>query len=758
MKAYLLASAAIVACQMAPAFAQDQNNQASAGNSGLADIIVTAQRREENLQKAAIPVSAVAGNTLTEQSVTQATDISRLVPALQIAPAASLTQIYLRGIGTFGSNAFAEQGVAFNLDGVYLSRPAAPAALFYDLERMEVLKGPQGTLYGRNATGGALNLITAKPKLGVTSGFLTAEYGNYDALKGTAALNLPIGDIAAFRISGQYAKHDGYYSDGYDDEDTQAVRGQFRLDTGAGFNATIMVDYGHVGGMGTGGTIMPLLDGKNRLGPSDPRVIADYISRSPTLPVPQIIAQDDGYQDNDYYGAMATVNADLGFAQLTVIPAWRHTKLDFLSYTSSFLIDATEISDQMSVEARLANQSDRLKWVLGSYYFVEDVEARQFYNQASNGTRINSRLDTKSVAVFGEATFSLTDRFRLTGGLRYTKDNKQQVTEAHTYPFVGFVEPAFPDFIPIILDLRTDATSDVDFDKLTWKAGAEYDLGPRSLLYASVSTGFKSGILYSALGENYSKPERLTAYTIGSKNRFFDNKLQLNIEAFYWDYKDQQISHLAPVQVAATPGGAIYGPVFKTENAGSATIYGAEAELLWQPTPDDLLSINLQYLHSKYDEMHYQAYSVSGATPVVGCAISATDLTGASAQARIFDVDCSGRPLVNAPRWVLNAGYQHGFDLGGSGKLTAAVDTRVESARYLSIDFLGEGRQKSYMMSNARITYETPSGMFAITGFVNNLEDKLVFSNSLQSPAKAGVVYNQLRPPRTYGVRGTVKF
>ncbi|MGE4429553.1 MAG: TonB-dependent receptor [Sphingobium sp.] len=756
MKAYLLAGAAAAAILAHPALAQNAENAGDHGatNGGLADIIVTAQRREENLQKAAIPVSAVTGNTLTEQSVTQATDLTRLVPALQVAPAAALTQIYLRGIGTFGSNAFAEQGVAFNLDGVYLSRPAAPAALFYDLERMEVLKGPQGTLYGRNATGGAVNLITAKPKLGVVSGFATAEYGNYDTLKGTAALNLPLSDIAAVRISGQYAKRDGYYSDGYDDEDTQALRGQFRLDTGNGFDANIMLDYGHVGGMGSGGTIMPLLAGKKRLGPSDPRVIAEYLSRGPTPPVPQIIAQDDGYQDNDYYGAMATVNADLGFAQLTVIPAWRQTKLDFVSYASSFLIDVTEKSDQMSLEARLANQSDRLKWVLGGYYFVEDVNAAQFYNQGSNGTRINSQLDTKSFAFFGEATFSLTDRFRLTGGLRYTKDNKQQTTEAHTYPFVGFVEPAFPDFTPIILDIVTHATSDVDFDKLTWKAGLEYDLGDRSLLYAAVSTGFKSGILYSALGRNYSDPEQLTAYTIGSKNRFFDNSLQLNVEAFYWDYKDQQISHLAPVLVA--PG--VYGPVFKTENAGSATIYGAEAELLWQPTEADLLSINLQYLHTKYDEMDYQAYAVNGAVPVVGCAIMPTTLVGASPAAAIYDVDCAGRPLVNAPRWVLNAGYQRSFDLGGSGKLIAGVDTRVESSRYLSIDFLSEVKQGSYMMSNARLTYETPSGNLAVTGFVNNLEDKLVFSNGLQSPAKAGVFYNQLRPPRTYGIRGTVRF
>lgn len=738
-----------------PASAQDA---APAEEEGLGEIIVTAQRREENLQRAAIAVSTVTGDALTQQSITQATDITRLVPSLQIAPAASFTQIYLRGVGTFGANAFADQGVAFNLDGVYLSRPSAPAGLFYDLERLEVLKGPQGTLYGRNASGGAVNVITAKPKVGEFGGFVTAEYGNYDTVKASGAINVALGSRAAFRISAQHAERDGYFSDGYDDEDTQAVRGQLRFESGTGFDANLMIDYAHVGGQGSGGTIMPLLDGKNRLGPSDPRVIAAYRSRPPTPPVPQITATDDGFQDNKYFGAQMTLNADLGFATLTVVPAYRRVDLDFVSYASSFLIDVTDVSDQMSLETRLSNQSDRLKWVLGSYYFVEDIRANQFFNQASNGTRIVSDLETSSIAAFGEATFSVSDRFRVTGGLRYTKDNKKQTTNAQTLPFVGFVPPGPPLFIPIILNIPTFATSDVDFKKTTWKAGVEFDVGPRSLLYATVATGFKSGVLFSALGRNFSNPETLTAYTIGSKNRFLDNRLQLNVEAFYWDYKDQQISGLGPVQVATTPAGPIFGPVFLTQNAGKATIKGAEAELLFQPVRDGTLSINLQYLDAKYDRLAYRAYSTSGAQPVIGCAVTPTTDVGASPTARIFAVDCSGRRLPQAPKWALNAGYEQGIDLGGSGRLILGADTRIESSRFLSLEFIPLGTQKSYMMSNARITWETMEGKLALTGFINNIENELVFANSLQSPAKPGTVYNQIRPPRTYGVRAMFKF
>jgi iron complex outermembrane receptor protein len=180
--------------------------------------------------------------------------------------------------------------------------------------------------------------------------------------------------------------------------------------------------------------------------------------------------------------------------------------------------------------------------------------------------------------------------------------------------------------------------------------------------------------------------------------------------------------------------------------------------MLFQATPDDLLSANVQYLHTNYDALDYQFYSTTGAPPVLGCATSLTTQIGASPQARIYDVDCAGRPLVNAPKWALNLAYEHRFELGRHGEIRFGVDTRIESSRYLSIDFLELGRQDGYMMSNARLTYETASGKYSLTAFINNIEDELVFSNSLQSPAKPGTIYNQLRPPRTYGVRAAVRF
>lgn len=756
----MISRAILLASALLPTLAHAQNATPAlppAKDGGLQDIVVTAQRRSENLQRTALAVSAVAGEALVRQSITQATDLTRMVPSLQVSPAASFTQIYLRGIGSFGGNAFADQGVAFNLDGIYLSRLAAPAALFYDLERIEVLKGPQGTLYGRNASGGAVNVITAAPRLGETGGTLNAEYGNYNAFKTSGAVNVALGDRWAARVSGQYARHDGYFNDGYDDEKTGALRGQIKYDNHAGIDATLMADYGHVGGKGSGGTIMPLI-GNGRLGPSDPAVIAAYEAASPTAPVPQAVAKDDGFQDNSYYGVALTANADLGFAKLTVIPAWRKTDIDFLSYSSGFQIRDREKSHQGSVEARLSHQAGALTWVAGGYWFAEHIDANQFYDQGSSRLQVNSLLDTHSLAAFGQATVTLRPGLRLTAGARYTDDHKQQVTPFDNMPFTGFVNPSEGDFTPIFADIHAIATSNVHFRKATWKAGVEWDAGPHNLVYASVATGFKSGALFAATGQNASAPEALTAYTIGAKNRFFDNRLQLNVEAFWWDYTNQQITHLGPVQVATTPGGAVYAPVFLTENAGAARLYGVEAELQFKPTPDDLFAADVQWLHARYRRFAYRAYSASGAAPVLGCAVNATAEIAATTGAAIYAVDCSGRPVVNAPDWTINLSYEHHFTLPGGARITAGADTRVQSGSYLSIDYLPGGHQDTFMMSNARLSFEPAGGRYTLTAYIANIEDKTVLAAAFQSPVKNGVLYDQLRPPRTYGVRASVRF
>ena len=261
MKKTLLATSCIVSLGLgvAPAFAQTAAPEASAEeeSAGLTDIIVTAQRREENLQKAAIAVSAVSSDQLVQGGVTDPTQLTNLVPSLQIAKAAGpYAFFYLRGVGNFNANALSDSAIAFNIDGVFVARPSSTGGVLYDIDRIEVLKGPQGTLYGRNATGGAINIITRKPELGKFGGDASISYGNYDAIQFNGALNAPLGERAAVRVAGQYVKHDGYMTDGTSDQDDLAGRIQFKFEASDAITINLGADYYRQKGRGMGSTVL----------------------------------------------------------------------------------------------------------------------------------------------------------------------------------------------------------------------------------------------------------------------------------------------------------------------------------------------------------------------------------------------------------------------------------------------------------------------------------------------------------------------
>ena len=229
MKNIILASASVLAMVTAvPAFAQATPTDASSEDQGgIADIIVTAQRTEESAQKAALAIAVIKPEELIRQNITRAEDLSRIVPALvATASGGPNTSFFIRGVGNTTANSYSDPAISFNYDGVYIGRPNSTQGFFFDLQRIEVLKGPQGTLYGRNATGGAVNVIPNRPVIGETSGKLQASYGNYDAIQAQGAVNLPIGDSGAFRLAGSYNKHDGYLSDGTADADQYSVRAQ----------------------------------------------------------------------------------------------------------------------------------------------------------------------------------------------------------------------------------------------------------------------------------------------------------------------------------------------------------------------------------------------------------------------------------------------------------------------------------------------------------------------------------------------------
>ena len=252
MRTFLLASSAIATLATAlPAMAQDAKGE----TGGIGEIVVTAQKKEESLQDAAIAIDAVTGSSLIQAGVSQARDITKLVPALTIGNGGGVNaSLFMRGVGNRTNNSYNDSAIAVSYDGVYVSRAAAVnGAAFYDLERVEVLKGPQGILYGRNATGGALNVIPAKPKLGDFAVGLTGSYGSYNAFNAQAYVNAPLGDSAALRLSFTRQSQDGINLDGSDDRDVTGLRAQVLFQPNDDWSVRVGFDYTKLGGRGPGG-------------------------------------------------------------------------------------------------------------------------------------------------------------------------------------------------------------------------------------------------------------------------------------------------------------------------------------------------------------------------------------------------------------------------------------------------------------------------------------------------------------------------
>ncbi|MCX9146535.1 TonB-dependent receptor [Erythrobacter sp. WG] len=766
MKAILLAGSMLAGCLLtSPAAAQQADETgAETPSEGLGEIIVTAQRREENLQRAALAVTAVTGDDLIKSGITDTVNLGRVVPSLSVQPSAGTTSFFLRGVGTNAQNSFAENAVAFNFNGVYVGRPTAPIGVLYDLERVEVVKGPQGTLYGRNATGGAINVLPRTPVLGDFGGEATLEYGNYDLKRGSAALNLPIGENVALRIAGQVVDRDGYLSDGYDDNRGEAIRASLLIEPSDQWSMLLVADFFNQHGRGPGAVLLPEaryavppLD--DLVGLADPRAQAAIRTLASRLTAPPFcggvggfvtsgcvsLAATDGFLDNQFFGISATVTGDLGFGTLTVIPAYRRSDVNVLSYVTGFSGTVKDLAEQTSLEVRLASNDDqRLRYVAGLFYFGENQDTENFFRQgALSTTRFTPRLSTVSLAAFGQLTFDITDTLRLVAGGRYTKEDKDQLTSVAAGGRPGPVEPP----------LSAPFTGALSFEKFTWKAGLEWDAGPASLVYANVATGFKSGGFFVAEPPNNTfAPELLTAYTIGTKNRFAGNKLQLNLEAFYWDYQDQQITFVGGVRTA----GGLFAQGSTTVNAGQATIYGAELEARFAPSRNDLFSLDVLWMKGKYDKLRTANFSGTGAPVATGCTVVGNRLANPGINAaRFFDIDCSGRPTVQSPEWVVNIAYERTFNLTDRLDLIFGARGNIESSRFMNSNFRPEERQGAFAMADAYLTID--GGAWSLTGFINNITDERIMARAGTRPI-LDLPVAALRPPRTYGVRLGVNF
>jgi len=785
----------------------------------LEEITVTAQRKVETLQKAALAVDVVTQQEMIRAGVDSSTALNNVSPSVYVTRGAgSNASYYIRGVGNQTVNGYTDPAIALNIDGVYQGRPQSISAAFMDLERVEVLKGPQGTLYGRNATAGAINLLPVKPVPGETSGYVRVGAGDYDAREFSGAFNTPISDNFAFRLAGSYIENDGYNDDSSDAQEDGAVRAQIAGDLSEKVSMRLAVDYSTSKGAGNNATF----DGHYAFAPGTPAG-GDNLNGYLFVPAPSNVSDPhtgfygDAAQayytslvtapaftfaapmspepslDNEFWGLMGEFNIELDFGELVIIPAYRESSTEEVFGALGFQAGLVEQdTEQTSLEVRLSSSIGATDWIFGAYYFDESVSGNNAFNQQSlQATQEIVASDTESNALFARTTWHATENMRLVGGLRYTEDKKTFVANSSVFVelcafappsgqgcFGGPVIPAaltvselaaaipasdlplgFPSipFVPVPYgtagNLLAFIPSSYDeaqkTEDVTYRVAFEYDLSDASLLYASYETGYRSGGFSIAFGRETYEPEYLDAFTLGSKNRFFDNRLQLNAELFYWKYKDQQVNH-AGVDLVGSAG------VF-TENIGESTIKGLEVDFQFAATESTLLTGSIQHLDNEVKSFSYTTPRDTPLPPLTGCPYVPGTETVATGDVNVWIIDCSGRDGLQSPGLSFNFGIQHTFDMD-STSLVANIDTRYRGERELGVDYIPLQRADSNFSADASLTLIPDDDSWFVTAYIRNLTDEEVKTNNNYFHSVSDVVTSMYLPPRTFGLRIGYRF
>jgi iron complex outermembrane receptor protein len=688
----------IAACAGATSMGVHAQSSADPSAGTLEEIVVTAQRREESLAKTAISVTAITAEALDRNNVQQIDDVLVDVPSVTLSRGPVGSFVTIRGISSIQGGGEMDPGLAFNVDGVYNPFLSASLMSFFDLDRVEVLRGPQGTLYGRNAIAGVVNVITKDPDFAGFDGKMRVSYGNYDAVTTTAAVNIPVTDRVAMRVIGNYQTRDGFLKNGNDDQNTMSWRAKLLArpldDLKLGFTFETARYWGR------GPSTSPI------------KPFAD----DPWIGMPDLAPP---FQRVHYYGYSGLVEWDAGPVVVTYIPAYKSNDWDNQATTGTILSRTSVYDTQRTHELRFASNDpgSPFRWQGGAYYY--DARNRQSLNFPF--ASIRQSVVTESVAAFFQTDYSLDERTRLTGGLRFTHDSKLE-NGVNSLPN-GMV-------VGTINDHKSD------WDSWTYKVGVERDVLDASMLYANVSTGFKAGGITLTIGpEGAFDPEKLTAYQVGMKNRLLGGRLSLDSELYYYDYSNYQAAYTSLNPVFG-------GNIRVVANAGAAKIKGGEIESSFMVTPSDLLTASVSYIDGKF-----------------GTYIVPDGVGGA--------FDYSGSKLPQG-KWKLGASYRRFISLGELGRISPSLSVNFRSEGYMDSRQYGTagawGPAGTYVSPishrggvtkfDGAVSYENPTGRVQVTGFINNITNKPVFAS-----VNSNAPYNgYLEPPRTYGVTVDVRF
>jgi iron complex outermembrane receptor protein len=736
----------VACCSGAAAIAQTM--AAEHDDSALQEVVVTATRRSETVINTPASVSAVTAADLGAGRIQNVADLAEAVPNLSVGNQFGVNRAFIRGIGLTSIDLGGDGAVAFLQNGAQIARPAQQLSGFYDLDRVEVLRGPQGTLYGRSATAGVINLVTKAPTDHL-EGYANLTFGNYATKIFEGAIGGPIVDMVSGRIAAKIEKHDGYGTNLYtgtqiDDRDAQSIRGSLRFKPTDHLLIDLIADYMHendddyafhyFGPTVTTNAGLPavaLFGGKtifNCCGTTNPNLRNLWSSVDPI---------------NKRHGIGATTIVDwspdnFDLKSITAYRNFTRFNQDDLAVSDAVLYGKNlydESSESYSQDFTVSTKAAGILWLGGVSFFherlfgsvkvptiglgvtltggncrprVASASLPCNFEDAGNYWQLGT-VTTNAYGVFVQGTYSFTDKLELTAGLRFSHEAR-----SGNGSFI---------FDALGVDVPTDQSA--SWNAVTPKLLLEYHPDADTLIYASVNRGFKSGVINVGSQNPVINPEYVYAYETGFKERALDDRVQFTAAAFFYDYKNLQVGFVNAQSVV------------ETVNAAAAHNYGIETELIAKVTPRLQLNLAATYLSAKY-----------------------TSFTTGNYRAGFAATDVSGNYLDNAPPYTARVGLEYTQPLpDGAGSLHMRAEDSYQGRVYFTEFNNGDATQAGYGLINGSAGWESSDAHWSVTAWVRNAADKFAIANDIISaPLYSSVRVGTVIAPRTYGATLGYKF
>ena len=727
----------------------------------LEEVVVSATRRLESTQDIPISVTAFSADSIEALGFSQSFDIASQVPNLKFLgeTASTIPFIFLRGIGntSFFSNSI--NPVALYVDSVYLGQNITQGFQLFDLERVEVLRGPQGTLFGRNTTAGLVHFLTRKPSVedGVNTR-VAITGGNYGQLDVEGAVGFPLGDRAAVRVAAIQQTSSGAYdmvnplrsADKFGDVDTRSIRAQLLWSPTDDLDILIRGHWGEdkseLNALKPGYIISPF-----GVPNCPPGAVSGALNNGCTDPFGFGLTVDPDFNDVQFTfdpfqklesgGVSGEINWTVGDYTITSLTAWNKADMTRLEdddanvlviLSDTFLADAKFLSQELRLTSNLQGP---LNWILGAYYYTDELDSGLHFNNLDLGPPPGTGIpvpvgvaqsllqETDSWSVFGELTYEFMEKLTARVGMRLTEDKRH--VDIDTFFMNALLLPATQ---PISRTVARSATLfplipltslEKNWSEWSGRFALDYAFADDQMVYFSASRGFKGGefnggALLDPSEATIADPEFMDSYELGYKGKLLDSTMQLNITGFYMKYDDQQV-----LISGATP----FGLLPSLQNAAASTIQGVELESQWQPTDSWFLLLGAAYLDAKFDKF---------IDPALG-------------------VDRSGNRLAHAPKWTLNGVVRYTRPVA-KGTGSAQLDGSWNDEQFFTVDNTPSLREGDYAVVNGRVSYKFGNDRTELALFVKNIFDEEYKATGFDTASSGfGAHVFVMSRPRTFG-------